>query len=104
LLAIENGIRLQQGLQDLQGRRCWELGDAKQGDSQGFGAGVQGTQGVMVEFALVGPPEALALRPSCEQQQAPALVAPHQGQGLMEYGLVVEAPLALQGHHDREAA
>jgi len=104
LLAIENGIWLHQGLQDLQGSCCWELGETKQGDPQGFGAGVQGTQGVLVEFASVGSPEALALRTSCEQHQAPALVAPHQGQGLMQHGLVVEAPLALQGHHDREAA
>jgi hypothetical protein len=104
LLSIQNGIRLQQRLHDLQGRCCWELGEAKQGDPQGFGAGVQDTQGVMVELALVGPPEALAFSPSCEQHQAPSLVAAHQGQGLMQHGLVVEAPLAFQGHDDREAA
>jgi hypothetical protein len=95
LLAIQNGIRLQHGRQGFEGRRCWELGETKQGDPQGFGAGVQSTQGVMVEFALVGPPEALALRPSCEQHQAPALVASHQVHRLMQHGLVIKAPLAL---------
>ena len=65
---------------------------------------MQGTQGVTVEFALVGPPEPLVFPTRCEQHQAPALVAPNQGQGLMQNGLVVEAPLALQGHDDREAA
>jgi hypothetical protein len=104
LLAVENGIWLQQGRHNFQGRRSWELGEAKERDPQGFGAGVQGTQGFTVEFALVGPPEALVFPTRCEQRQARALVAPNHGQGLMEYGLVVEAPLALQGHDDREAA
>jgi hypothetical protein len=104
LLAIQNGIRLQLGRHDLQGRRCCELGETKEGDPQRVGAGVQGTQGVMVKFALVGAPKALAFRSSREQHQAPALVASQQGQGLMQHGLVVAAPLALQGHDDREAA
>ena len=103
LLAIQNSIRLQQGRHDLQGRRCCQLGEAQQGDPQGVGAGVQGPQRVMVEFALVGPPETLALRSSRQQYQASALVAPKQGPGLMQHRLVVEAPLALQGHHNGEA-
>jgi hypothetical protein len=104
LLAIENGIRLQLGRHNFQGRRCCELGETEEGDPQGVGAGLQGTQGVMVEVALVGAPKALGFRSSREQHQAPALVASQQGQGLMQHGLVVEAPLALQGHDDREAA
>ena len=57
----------------------------------------------MVEFALVGPPETLALRSSRQQYQASALVASHQVHCLMQHRLVVEAPLALQGHHNGEA-
>jgi hypothetical protein len=103
LLSIQNSIRLQQRRHDLQCRCCWELGEAQEGDPQLFRAGAQGTQRIIGKFALVGPPEALPFRLSRQQHQAPPLFASRQGKGFMQHGLVIEAPLTLQCHDNREA-